>query len=1045
MKPEPNRGILGFFIHHRNAANLLMAMLLLFGAFALMRLNTQFFPTVDTPRISVSVTWSGASAEDIEANILESVEPNLRFLDGLDELRSYAREGSASITMEFEQGTDMQKAQSDVETALSQITTLPEEAEEPIVTRNVWYETVATVAVSGPFSEEAIRAHARDIRDGLLDAGIDKVEMTGVRDREFRVVIPEWQLRRLGLSVGDVATRIGQATRDTPSGTLNGAIEKQLRSLTDYDTPGAVGEIEIVSGITGEKVLLRDIAEVSTTFDENQSAGYRGMGRAVELDVQRALNSDTLESRALVMDYIENLRGTLPPSLDISLYNVRADRVQERINLLVFNGLEGLALVLIALFLFLNARVAFWVAVGIPTAVMATLGLMLLSGQSINMISLFALIMMLGIIVDDAIVVGEHTATRFTEGDGAALAAERGAGRMFWPVVAATLTTQAAFLPLFFVRDTIGQIMSALPLVVIAALFASLVESFFVLPGHLRHSLARMRTEPGRVRRILDGAFNWFRDKPFRWLATLAVKARYVTVALAIASIIIAFGAISGGRVGFQFFPSPEAESINARVVMAAGTPQEDVLSAMNRIEEALDEAVESLAPEGEELVRARFTQLGVAGNTRGTNAASLTVHLTASESRSVRTAEIIRGWRQATPKIPGIEDLVITFPRGGPPGRDVEIELSDGSPAVLKTAALELRDALASYPGLSSISDDLSYGKPEIVMELTPRGTALGFTLQSVGQQVRNSFDGAIARRFADGDDEVTIRVVREQAEEGIAALTNLALKSPTGSFVPLTEIVTLNERQGFSIIQRLDGRTVVAVSADLDTDVATPTELIGALEESGIVREIAGRRGLDYRYAGREEERKKSFEDLQFGAMMGLGIIYLVLAWVFASYFTPLAVMLVIPFGFVGAVLGHYLMGFSLTILSLMGLLGLSGILVNDSIILVSRATERKEMGEAYDVAAINASCDRLRAVLLTSLTTVGGLAPLLTEKSLQAQFLLPMAITLVFGLAVATLFVLFLVPAYLAIGHDISSIFAWMRDALFPGRRDHAAPAE
>ncbi|MCC0015700.1 MAG: efflux RND transporter permease subunit [Rhodobiaceae bacterium] len=1043
MRSSAHGGVLGFFIHHRNAANLMMAMMLLFGAFALLRLNTQFFPTVDIPRITVSVTWSGASAEDVEANILQAIEPNLRFLDGLEELRSYAREGSASINLEFAQGSDMQKAQADVETALSQITTLPEDAEEPKVSRRVWYESVATVSVSGPFSEEAIRAFARDIRDSLLDAGIDKVDFTGLRDREYRVTVPEWQLRRLGLSVGDIGERIRLATRDMPSGTLDGAIEKQLRSLAEIKSPEEIGDVEVVSGAGGEKVFLRDIAAIATAFDEDQSIGYRKRARAIELDIQRALTSDTLESRRILLAHLDALKGTLPPSLDVSVYNIRADLVQERINLLVVNGAQGLLFVLAMLFLFLNARVAFWVAMGIPTAVMATLGLMLITGQSINMISLFALIMMLGIIVDDAIVVGEHTATRFSAGDPPALAAEVGSGRMFWPVVAATLTTQAAFLPLFFVRDTIGQIMSALPMVVIAALFASLIESFFVLPGHLRHSLSSMRAEPGRVRASLDRWFDAFRNGPFRFLARLSFRWRYVTVALALSSIVVAAGALAGGRVSFQFFPSPEAEQINAQVVMAAGTPQADVDAAMRQIEGALQATVSELAPPGEELVDAVFTEIGVAGTTRGMNAAQMSVHLTASEVRSVRTTAIIAAWRKKVPKIPGVEDLVITSPRGGPPGRDVEIELRDAPPDVLKAAALELRDVLASYPGVSSISDDLPYGKPEIVMQLTPRGTALGFTLQSVGQQVRDAFDGAIARRFADGDDEVTIRVVREQREEGIAALANLALKAPNGVFVPLTEIVSLRERQGFAVIQRLDAKTTVAVSGDLDSSFATPQELRDSLEASGAVRDIATRHGVSYKYAGREEERVKAFADLKYGTAIGLGLIYLVLAWVFASYTVPLAVMLVIPFGFVGAVLGHYVMGFSLTILSLMGLLGLSGILVNDSIILVSRARELRDHGATPEEAAVNASCDRLRAVLLTSLTTVGGLAPLLAEKSLQAQFLLPMAITLVFGLGVATLFVLFLVPAYLGVGGDIARAGSAISRWLLPRR--HATPAE
>jgi multidrug efflux pump subunit AcrB len=446
----PSGGILAFFIHHRNAANLIMAMMILFGVIGLMRLNSQFFPTIDVPRISITIAWSGASAEDVERNILEAVEPTIRFLDDLDKITSYAREGSASISLEFADGADLQKAQSDVETAIAAITTLPQAAEEPVISRAVWYEQVGKLSLSGPFNEPALRSFAREIRDDLLAAGIDKVEMTGFRDREYWIDVPEWQLRRLGLSVGDIAERVGAATRDMPSGTLDGAVEKQLRSIAVEDDPESLAAIEIVSGADGEKVFLGEIATIRPAFDDTQTLAYRFGTPAIELSVQRSIASDTLESRRVFLDYVDGIEDTLPPNLEVAVYDIFADRLQDRIGLLVENGLQGLFFVLITLFIFLNARIAFWVAVGIPAAVMAALGFMWLSGQSINMISLFALIMVLGIIVDDAIVVGEHTATRYAAGDSAALAAETGAKRMFWPVFAAILTTQAAFLAAVF-------------------------------------------------------------------------------------------------------------------------------------------------------------------------------------------------------------------------------------------------------------------------------------------------------------------------------------------------------------------------------------------------------------------------------------------------------------------------------------------------------------------------------------------------------------------------------------------------------------------
>jgi multidrug efflux pump subunit AcrB len=1041
MAERDSSAIIRFFVRHRNASNLMMAMMVLFGVIGIFQLNTQLFPSTEIPRITVTIAWSGASAEDVEKNILQALEPELRYLDDIEKVTSYAREGAASITLEFSMGADMQKALSEVESAVAGVTTLPEDAETATIRRSIWYEGVANIALSGPFSEASLKAYAKEIRDGLLAAGIDKVELVGFRKPEIWIDVPERELRRLGVTLSDIASRVSNATQDRPSGTLDGSVEKQLRSLGDGTTADEIGAIETVSRETGEKVLLREIATVRDSFERDQTTGYTGGNPAIVLEVERSTTADTLETANILETYLDEVRPTLPPTLDLKVYDIRAANLVDRINLLVKNGLSGLVLVVVILFLFLNARIAFWVAVGVPTAMMATLGIMWVTGQSINMISLFALIMCLGIVVDDAIVVGEHTATRYAMGDDPVLAAERGTGQMMWPVIASVLTTQVAFFPLTMIRDIIGQIMSALPMVVIAVLTASLIECLLILPGHLRHSLTSIRAEPSRFRRAFDNGFGRMRDGPFRAFVAFTFRWRYTTVALSIASLILAIGLIAGGRVGFQFFPTAEPENISAKLTFAAGTPEDEVVAGVERVEAALRQAELQLAPAGDGLVVATFASIGKSGFSRGMNFAQVDAQLTVSEKRDVRTNEIIGAWRKAMPTIPGLETATISGRRGGPPGRDLDIRLTGAPTDVLKQAALEIREVVSGFPGVSAVDDDLPYGKPEIVMTLTPRGAALGFTAETVGRQVRDAFEGAIARRVPAGDEEVTIRVRRIQEVPGLAALGNLSLRAPSGEFVPLSEIVDLTEEQGYAIIQRIDGQTAVSVTADVDQDVTTNVELVAALD-AGPLNAVTSKYGIRYQFSGREEERAKSFEDLQFGALISLGAIYLILAWVFASYGRPLAVMMIIPFGLTGAVIGHMVLGVPLTILSMMGLLGLSGILVNDSIILVSRLDERLSQGESVYEAAVGASCDRLRAVLLTSLTTIGGLVPLLFETSLQAQFLIPMAATLVFGLAVATLFVLFLVPAIIGIGDDIArTLGAYMR----LGRRPTSHPAE
>jgi len=1125
----PGSGIVSLFARHPNAANLLMVLMIIVGIFSLGKINTQFFPTVDRDEVSVSVSWPGASPEDVEKNILELVEPQVRFIDGVDNMISYAREGSGTISLEFVQGTDMKQAVADVDTAVKTVTNLPEESDTPEVSKRPFFDRVARLSVSGDVPESTLRFYAKRIRDDLIERGIDKVQMLGMRDEELHVEISERELRRLGLSIADVSAAIAGNSRDLPSGQIKGGVEKQIRALADVDDPASLHNIEIRSFASGEKVLLGDVATIKRGFEDGATRGLSDGNPAIQLTIERALSADTLNTAKILEEYLADVGDSMPPGIELRKYEVRADRLVERISLLFWNGIYGLALVVITLFLFLNARIAFWVAAGIPIAMFATIGFMLILGQTINMITLFALIMMLGIIVDDAIVVGEHTASRFEAGDGSFEAAENGANRMLTPVMAAMTTTIAAFAPMLLITGIIGQIMGVMPYVVIAVIFASVIECFLILPGHLAHTLehkpkrswsywrqmfiaaiigslliavtnrlsadgvdaqglyifdqtmqlrqdyslplfllliaigsllvgsfiegcfwllkkirpATTSHQDGWFRRNFDRGFNAFRDGPFTWMVNLSYVWRYVTVAVAIASVVaLVVGPIRGELVKFVFFPSPEAENLSARLVFNAGIPENEAIEIISEVEAALYRAEDTLSDNGEKLVEAVFTTLGSAGFSSGDNLAQIRVQLTSSEVRTIRTPDIVKAWRKQVPKMAGARRVAIFASRGGPPGRDIDLEITGGNVSTLKDAATRVIPIVSSLEGVSGVADDLPYGKPELVMELLPRGAGLGFTIEEVGRQVRNAFDGAIPRRFARGDDEITIRVSHSEAEKDAQYLRNFELRSPQGTFVPLVEVVSLREKQGFTAIQREDGKRIVSVTADLDTEVLT-TEKAIELMQAGEIPTILDGMGLDYHFGGRNEERAKAFADLTVGVYLALAVIYIILAWVFGNYFRPIAIMLIIPFGIVGAVVGHWLLGFQLTILSFIGLLGLAGILVNDSIILVSRLDERLDQGETLHEAAIGASRDRLRAVLLTSLTTIGGLFPLMFEKSLQAQFLLPMAITIVFGLALATLLVLFLVPALIGIGGDIKWFFATIfGERTSPERRPQAA---
>jgi multidrug efflux pump subunit AcrB len=1041
----PRRDLIGGFLHHRTAPNLLMLFLIIVGFFSLDRLNTQFFPKFTVDWVVVTVEWPGASAEDIDANIVGVIEPKVRFLDNVYRVSSQSSEGIGMVAIQYQQNTDLQAALGDVESEVAQITTLPEDSEKPIVQRIFSYEPIGRLVLSGPYPEASLKSLAKDIREGLLAAGVDRVELAGARREEIWAELRPRTMRRLDLEAEDIAAGIRQSSLDLPSGIVPGGTDKQIRSLGLAKTAEALGHIEVRALDNGEKILLRDIADISERFNKDDSLVFRDGEPAIELQVQRAPASDALEQAAFLDAYVEAIRPTLPPNLKLDQYNDVAEAINDRINLLLKNGGSGLVLVVAVLFVFLSGRVAFWVAVGIPVAMLATLAAMALMGQSINMVTLFAMIMAIGIIVDDAIVVGEHSVTRRTAGDSPLHAAEIGAKHMLAPVIAATLTTLAAFLPLLMVSDIIGQIIAAIPMVIIAILIASLIECFLILPGHLKGALIRDPRDENRFARWFNPRFDAFRDGPFERFVRACVAWRYLTLSVAFALLILLGGLMAGGRIGFVFFPSPEADTVYANVAFVEGTKRETSRDMLAEMERALGVAEDKLTGGAGGLIVISVAQLGKpVGRSdgfflgAGDHIAGIRVELVPSDSRDVRTRDLVDAWRNETRLMAGIENFTVIEEQSGPPGREIDLRISGQSLDDLKSAAAEARALLERFPGISDVNDDLPYGKQEAIIEVTPRGRALGFTTQSVGRQVRNAFEGAIAKRFARDDEEITVRVLYARDRLSEADLRGLYLIGPGGSEVPLGEVVTFREKTGFARIRREDGVRTVSITAEVDEAVNTSDAVIAALEAEGLHEMVRGY-GARAEFRGKAEEQQRTLGDMKFGAVVALLSIYVILAAIFSNYFRPLFVMAVIPFGVVGAILGHLLLGYDVSVLSLVALLGLSGIVVNDSIILVRAIQLRWHIGEEMTEAIIGGARDRLRAVILTSVTTMFGLLPLLFETSLQAQFLKPMAVTIVFGLMGSTLLVLVLVPALLAVQGDLGALWARYRGRHRPAAAD------
>ncbi len=1018
------RGFVQLFTTHKVAANLLMSLMILAGLMGLNKLNTQFFPEFELDVIVVQVVWPGASAEDVQDAITIPIEQQLKSVNYIRKVYADSRRGMSQIRLEVEEFADLDKVLDEVKQQVSYLSTLPEEAEEPLIQQVIRYDDIATLLVVGQTSREELRPFVRDIEDQLLRRGIRKITLKGMPEQEISIQVSVERLHELGMSLEQLATIIRSRSLDIPAGIAakkDGSL--QIRGLNQKRDVDGFLSLPIKANQNGEYLLLRDIAQVVLQEQDDQHQILYEGRPAIEVKLQRSLADDTLESADIMKKWLQEIQPQLPEGIAVIAYSERWKFLEERIQLLLNNGLGGLILVIAILFLFLNVRVAWWVAVGIPVSFLATLAVLYLIGGTINMISLFGLIMALGIIVDDAIVVGEDTLSHVQKGEPVEHAAIGGAQRMLAPVVSSSLTTIAAFLPLFMVGGTIGNILVDIPIVVTCVIAASLVESFLVLPGHLNHSFrkARKKTEsPWRQR--FDARFNHFRDHSFRRMVRYAVHHRAATLATALGLLVIAIGLLAGGRVKFTFFPVVDSDSLNAQVQFTAGTPPEQIYEYLDSVKRALKETEEHF---GQKLVdhivvHHHMAELdsGVNGQSLGDEYGSLTVALVPAEQRMISNSTLMAEWRQRTTEPAGLEKLVITQPRNGPPGKAIELKISGKDIDLLKQLSLQIQDRLKGYAGVSNVDDDLPFGSQQLIFSITPAGEALGLDISLVGRQLRSALEGIIIQSFYQGDDNIDVRIrLPESQRNYLSSLEQMPIILANGSSVPLSTVVSFEYRRGLDLLRRIDGELSVIVMADVDDDVSNSNQIISQLEQE-ILPQLRKQHPVRISYEGRAASQQETMEDMKTGLILGLSLIYIILAWVFASYRWPLAIMIAIPFGLTGAIFGHFVKGMDLTVLSLFGFFGLSGIVINDSIVLITFYQKLRSEGMKVLEAIEEAACQRLRAVLLTSLTTIAGLTPILFETSLQAKFLIPMATSLVFGLAFGTALILLVVPAVLVL---------------------------
>ncbi|MEM7473279.1 MAG: efflux RND transporter permease subunit [Pseudomonadota bacterium] len=1026
-------GVLSYFTRHRTAANLLLVILLALGVAAVPNMRTQFFPDVIVDSVNVNVSWQGAGAEDVDRAIVQLLQPALLAVEGVESSEANSREGSAYISLDFEPGWDMGRASDEVQAAVDAVTDLPEDADEPEVRRAAWRDRVTDVVITGPVDVAQLGRFADEFVTRLFAAGVTRTTIRGVAAPQTLVEVPSQALIQHDLTMAEIATAIrGEASTD-PAGDVASGGARVRTGVAKRDAV-AISNIVLRSNADGSQLTVGDVARVIVEGPDRERAYFRDDNPAISIRVDRTGQGDAIGMQADVQRVADELAATLPEGTSVDLIRTRSEAITGRLNILVDNGLIGLGLVVLLLFLFLNARTAFWVAAGLPVAMLGAIALMYMAGLTINMISLFALIITLGIVVDDAIVVGEHADFRHrTLGEDPVTAAENAARRMSSPVFSATITTIIAFFGLVAIGGRFGDLIADIPFTVIVVLIASLIECFLILPNHMSHALTASAKEhwydwPSRT---VTKGFNWVREHAFRPFMRFVIWARYPVFSLAFVALASQAVYFINGDVTWRFFNAPERGSVSGNFSMLPGATREDTLEMMQEMQRATDAVATTF--EAEHGVNPLVYVLAEVGGTSGRGLAgqnskdpdqlgSVSIELVDADLRPYSSFAFVGALQDEVRRHPMVEEISFRRWRSGPGGDSLDVQLFGADAQTLKDAAEAFKTQVAQYPEVSAVEDSLAYDKEELILDLTPQGQSLGFTIDELGRVLRNRLNGIEAASYPDGPRSATIRVELPTGELTADFLERTYLRAPAGAYVPLEDIVSVDNRVGFSTVRRVDGVQLISVTGEISEDDPARAAEISEIIGTELLPQLEQDFGVVSVQAGLAEQENRFLTEAMTGFVLCLLGIYLALAWVFASFSRPVVIMAIIPFGLIGTIYGHYAWDVPLSMFTVVGLIGMTGIIINDSIVLVSTIDEYAE-DRGVMQAIIDGTSDRLRPVLLTTLTTVLGLAPLLFESSAQAQFLKPTVITLCYGLGFGFFLIMLVVPSLIAIQEDIS----------------------
>jgi len=1027
LKPSPGQqsltGPIAWMVRNSIAANLLMLIFLGGGLWTALTIQKEVFPQFQLDIVRVSVTYPGASPAEVEQGIILPVEEAVKGVQGIKEMTSRAWEGAGRIQLELVSGTDRMKAFQDIDQAVNRIRTFPDDIEEPEVELVSRQRDVMEIGLFGDVNIWTLRQLAERLRDQLLNnQAITQVEFGNVPEYVVHVEIPHRRLREHDLTLRDVADTIERYSRDIPAGdidTNNGQILLRMQERKQWAEQ--FQSIPIIPSQTGTTVTLADLASVRDGFEEAGFHSQFNRQPSVEIEIFRVGTQSPLKIASAVKTVLQDFESTLPPGVQVRIDSNRAKDYHDRLFLLIENGAIAVVIVLFILAAFLEYRLAFWVMMGMTISFVGGLIFLPLIGVSINMISMFAFLMVLGIVVDDAIIVGENIYEYRQQGLGFMEAAIQGARDISWPVTFSILTNVVAFIPLMFVPGTTGKFWWPLPAVVITVLIVSLMEALFILPAHLGHSSGKRGTLLGDSmqawQQTFAQAFNRFTDRYYRAFLRICLRHRYITLSAAVTLLVVAGGYGYSDHMGMIMMPEVSADEVEAGVSLPVGTTPDQAAKVAKEVTDSTHHMFEK-----HNLYRAAE---GIKTNVRGQDFIDVEIVMKPPDERDLTAADVIDLWRKEIGNIEGVDQITFEAERG--PGGyrdDISVDLSHSSIDVLEKASRAFFERVERFEATRDVNDNYNKGKAQFDFKLRPEGRNLGLTPADVGEQLRDAFYGAIALRQLRGINEVEVRVKLPESErKALHHLEDFVIRTPDGTEVPLMEIVSMDRGEAFTSIHRREGRRVVTVGMDVEPQRAT-TRVLAMIKSEELPQLRSDFPGITWSFQGSQAEMRESTQALWGGFALAMGVIYALLAIAFGSYLQPLIVMTAIPFGIVGAVIGHILLGYDLSLISLMGVIALSGVVVNDSLIMVDYANRSRADKSAFD-AIHQAGLRRFRPIILTTLTTFGGLTPIIVETSRQAYYLIPMAISLGFGIVFATSIILLIVPCLYMMLEDIVSL--------------------